>query len=312
MNNRVLKIVAGVLALGAVGVAFLGVKLSQQPPLPPQQLQRSVPPSPSASAVVALHALRAGQAITAADVTVRPIASVPDKGYTALADVVGRVPSVDIDGGEVLKSPQFASSSLASLLRPGERALAVKVDEVVGLGGFAQPGDRVDVLLFVQPSRETGDRSVSRLVIEDARLLTMGESSLLAEESTSSSLTASGPLASSNGSDLNRKNSAESKDKRGNQRSAVLALREADATRLMLASSAGQIRLALRPQGGAIEAKSAASAPTLSLNEVAGAGMATSPIVKSASGKPASTRSGGIIFNEGDKVRTMPTSGGAP
>lgn len=303
MNNRVLKIVAGALALGAVGVAFLGIKLSQQP-ASPRLAPMAAAPALSASAVVAVHALHAGRPIAAADVSVRAIATLPEKAYAALPDVIGRVPSVDVASGDVLKAPHFASGSLASLLHAGERAVAVRVDEVIGLGGFAQPGDRVDVLLFLQPSKETGERSLSRVVIQDARLLTIGDESQLPEDSTSSG-GPSGATPAFGGSDGKAK-PANDKDRRTNQRSAVLALREADASRLMLASSAGQLRLSLRPQAADASASSPATG-NVTLNELTG-GAAPSPALPSLAGpRLASPRRSGIIIHEGDKVRTTLT-----
>ncbi|MEL0027488.1 MAG: RcpC/CpaB family pilus assembly protein, partial [Perlucidibaca sp.] len=55
-------------------------------------------------------------------------------------------------------------SEVARLLRPGERAIAIPVDEVVGGGGFVQPGDLVDVLLFLRG--ENGGKDSAQVVMQ--------------------------------------------------------------------------------------------------------------------------------------------------
>jgi pilus assembly protein CpaB len=76
-------------------------------------------------------------------------------------------------------------ASLANLLTPGMRAVAIKTDEIAGVGGFITPGDRVDVVL----TRDAGDIDetkkaaegaagstiASEVVVESARVLSVGQ-----------------------------------------------------------------------------------------------------------------------------------------
>jgi pilus assembly protein CpaB len=53
------------------------------------------------------------------------------------------------------------------------RAVSVRVDNVVGVSGFAMPGTMVDVMLTGQPSG--GTDSLTRTIIEDVRVLAAGQ-----------------------------------------------------------------------------------------------------------------------------------------
>jgi pilus assembly protein CpaB len=65
---------------------------------------------------------------------------------TSIAAVVGKVPVQDIAEGTAISSSALAQG-FSLQLRPGERALAVPVDELVGAGNRILPGDFVDVFL---------------------------------------------------------------------------------------------------------------------------------------------------------------------
>lgn len=246
MNNNILKVIAGLLALGAVIVAFIGVNLSGK--------QEPAPPAPAAvtqrqAVLVAARDLPAGRPLTAQDVEVQQMeaASAPAGAMADPQQAIGQVGARALAKGEPILLSLVAPDSLAALLSPGERAVAVQVDEVVGVGGFARPGDHVDVLQFTGANRETGDTTFSQVVVRNARILTFGEATQIdtpakggATEATREAMQESGAEAA-----------VQARERRLNLRSAVLALREADATRLMLAANTGQLRLALRPKAEA-------------------------------------------------------------
>jgi pilus assembly protein CpaB len=118
----------------------------------------------------------------------------------------------------------------------------VRIDEVVGLGGFAEPGDLVDVLVFITGTRETNDTTTSSVAVRAARVLAFGDETLLSHTPEASSNTAEQAKQATGVKDVER-----ARDRRLNLKSAVLAVPEQEASRLMLASSQGQIKLALRP-----------------------------------------------------------------
>jgi pilus assembly protein CpaB len=100
----------------------------------------------------------------------------------ALADpkiAVGRVALRDFFRGEpVVESklvPLGKSTGLLSLKVPvGMRAFSVKVNEVVGVGGFIVPDTRVDVVVTTTPSPNAQEK-IAKIVLEDIRVLAVGQ-----------------------------------------------------------------------------------------------------------------------------------------
>ena len=92
---------------------------------------------------------------------------------------------------------------------------------MIGLGGFIQPDDRVDVVLYLaRDQREISDTQ-ARVLLENIRVLAFG-------------------------ANLERREQDESDENTNNARTAVLAVPESDVDRLMLGASKGSLRLALR------------------------------------------------------------------
>jgi pilus assembly protein CpaB len=54
-----------------------------------------------------------------------------------------------------------------------KRAMAVKVDAIVGVAGFIKPGHRVDVLVTLRPSEKQAD-SLTKIVLENIVVLAVG------------------------------------------------------------------------------------------------------------------------------------------
>ena len=101
----------------------------------------------------------------------------------ALADpkiAVGRVALRDFFRGEpVVESklvPVGKTTGLLSLKVPaGMRGFSVKVNEVVGVGGFVLPESRVDVVVTTTPPGKTQQEKVSKIILEDIRVLATGQ-----------------------------------------------------------------------------------------------------------------------------------------
>ncbi|MDD5247392.1 MAG: Flp pilus assembly protein CpaB [Rhodocyclaceae bacterium] len=224
---------AFILVVGAIVAAFLGYRMSTQPP--PVQ-----PVAPTETVVQSLKALHAGEPIRVEDIALKSVPAKPVGSFVASTQVVGQMPMVDIPAGETLTRAQFPSpGNLLHSLHAGERAVAIKVDEVVGLGGFAQPGDRVDVLLYLRGAQEIDNASSAQVVLAGVRLLAYGESTQPAAQ------------APTEGENMAAHAAASAADKVPNRprttTSAVLAIPEASASKLMLAANSGTLRLSLRP-----------------------------------------------------------------
>ena len=108
-----------------------------------------------------------------------PTASRPDGASSDPRQLAGRVALTTLLKGEPILEPRLASSTagsgLAALLPAGMRALAVRVDDVVGVAGFVHPGDRVDVIVTMKPSDASGVPPVSKIILQGIRVLAVGK-----------------------------------------------------------------------------------------------------------------------------------------
>ena len=67
-----------------------------------------------------------------------------------------------------------AGNGLAALIPPNMRAMAVRVDDVVGVAGFIHPDDRVDVLVTLHPTRAGGE-TTSKVFMQNVKVLAVGQ-----------------------------------------------------------------------------------------------------------------------------------------
>jgi len=67
-----------------------------------------------------------------------------------------------------------AGNGLAALIPSNMRAMAVRVDDVVGVAGFIHPDDRVDVLVTLRPNR-AGSEMTSKVFMQNVKVLAVGQ-----------------------------------------------------------------------------------------------------------------------------------------
>nr|WP_031431267.1 Flp pilus assembly protein CpaB [Methylomicrobium agile] len=244
MSSSVLRVFAVILAVGAIAIGYFGYKLSGQPPKPePASVERIAPEGESA--MFAAHDIQAGQVITKDDLTTALVPARPVRSYATGDSLIGRKAGTDIAKGEMVLSSHFPShSQLALSLYPGERAVAVKVDEVIGTGGFIEPGDQVDVLLYLHADQEIGQDSSAQVVLSQVRVLAFGNRLDTPNEQAAAGEGPSGLLEKAKTGEKADKLKKEEPDGK-KSKTAVLAIAEADAPTLLLAESSGRIRLAL-------------------------------------------------------------------
>ncbi|MFO2463378.1 Flp pilus assembly protein CpaB [Pseudomonas sp. 15FMM2] len=244
MNSRVSMILAGLLLVAALLAGYWGLVLSRPPettvapfqaPAPVENTVAAVEDQTRQTVVVLVHDVPANIPLTAADVSLEKLRTAPAGSYTNLDQVVGRIPWRALPAGTWLDDTSFtAGGPLARMIRPGERALAVAVDEVIGAGGQLSPGDYVDVLLFLR--QEAGNEVPSaQIVIPAIRLLSVGDQLGL----TNDGKAAVPPPVTA-------EEKAQQAQRRAAARTVVLAVPEQLLSRLMLATSAGALRLAVR------------------------------------------------------------------
>jgi pilus assembly protein CpaB len=132
--------------------------------------------TPSRTAVVASRDLPAGSIVRREDVkTVNWPGSVVPEGFaTEVGEVVGRGLITEVRVNEpVLQwklAHREAGGGLSITIPEGMRAVAVKVDEVVGVAGFVRPGTRVDVLATVMPGTDRA-QTTTRIILQNVRAL---------------------------------------------------------------------------------------------------------------------------------------------
>jgi pilus assembly protein CpaB len=97
-----------------------------------------------------------------------------------LPGLVGRVAMVDVVQNELVLlgklAPVEGTGGVAALLDPEKRAMAVKVDDEVGVAGFVKQNDRVDLFVTVQ-TEETesgGGEVIAKLVLANTLVLAIG------------------------------------------------------------------------------------------------------------------------------------------
>ena len=102
----------------------------------------------------------------------------PDGSFTDPKVVLGRALLDPVVPDEpILESrlaPKEAGGGLASVIPKGKRAVSVRVNEVIGVAGFALPKTRVDVLMSVNPGGDK-KRSNSKMVLQNAEVLAAGQ-----------------------------------------------------------------------------------------------------------------------------------------
>jgi pilus assembly protein CpaB len=139
---------------------------------------------PTTTAVVAAaNDLKLGTLIAKGDLTTIQIAGAVPKGAVLKPeDAIGRGVISDIYQGEPILenrlAPVGSGGGLAATIPPGMRACAVKVDDVVGVSGFATPGMRVDVLISGNPPGEQNTAATTgpkvKTLLQNIQVLSAG------------------------------------------------------------------------------------------------------------------------------------------
>lgn len=105
-----------------------------------------------------------------------PEGVLPTGAYTDLTDVEGKVSTTSIARGEILVAERFAAhsrgSTLAALIAPNMRAVTVRVDDVIGVGGFLLPGNKVDVLAA---RRDRNQRATAETILTNIKVLAVDQ-----------------------------------------------------------------------------------------------------------------------------------------
>ncbi|WP_243368277.1 Flp pilus assembly protein CpaB [Fundidesulfovibrio soli] len=148
------------------------------------------PQKPMADIVVSRADLPRGAKLDPSSLKMAPYFAdaVPQGSFTDFKDLEGRVLMVPLGGNEPVTSaklfPPGTTGGLEAMVSPGMRAVAVKGNKVMGMGGLILPGSRVDVLMTVDVPSGTvtaegktegkTDSKVTKVVLEDVKVLATG------------------------------------------------------------------------------------------------------------------------------------------
>jgi len=113
-----------------------------------------------------------------------PTGSLPPGAITDIKLLEGRIARGEIARGEpVLESklaPAGTLCGLSSVVASGKRAMTVRVNDVVGVAGFALPGNYVDILVNLAPTNSDlaqNAGSISKIVLERILVLAVAQES---------------------------------------------------------------------------------------------------------------------------------------
>lgn len=108
-----------------------------------------------------------------------PPGAIPEGHFTSLEAIKDRVLLVDLKRSELLLESKLAplgttSGGVAAVTDINKRAMSVKVDDVIGVAGFIKPGDRVDVMVTIEPEGGKQANMMSKMILENVKVLASG------------------------------------------------------------------------------------------------------------------------------------------
>jgi pilus assembly protein CpaB len=181
--------------------------------------------------VVAKQPLRFGTELSAAMLKEIPWpeASMPTGAFHKIGDLLGkgrRVVLTAIEPDEPVLSLKITGAgqraTLSALVKPGMKAVTIRVNDVEGVGGFVLPGDRVDVVLTRQIDKGS---ATTEVVLQNTRVLAVDQ---VADERAAKTTVA---------------------------KSVTLEVSTVEAQKVWLASSVGNLSLLLRKAGDTAESR---------------------------------------------------------
>ncbi len=103
--------------------------------------------------------------------------SLPEGHFTRTEDLNNRIVIATLKKGEPVVEHRLAPISIktggvSAVLESGKRAVAVKGDKVMGISGFVNPGNRVDVLVTLEDPKTKTDKT--KVVLENIPVLATG------------------------------------------------------------------------------------------------------------------------------------------
>jgi len=216
---------------GLLAVFIAQVWLNNQASMQARNMEANKQQVATRTIVVAKEPLRFGTELSAAMLqeVPWPAESLPSGAFTAIKDILSggrRVVLSAIEANEPVLALKITGAgqraTLSALVKPGMKAVTIRVNDVEGVGGFVLPGDHVDVVLTRQLEKGSATTDV---VLQNTRVLAVDQS---ADERASKAAVA---------------------------KSVTLEVDTVEAQKVWLASSVGSLSLLLRKAGETAEVK---------------------------------------------------------
>jgi pilus assembly protein CpaB len=170
--NRTRMIVFAFFALALSGlVAYYAYRMLSNRLAPPTEETVSI--------VVATQKLNLGDRITEQHLRVAawPVANLPEGRFSDPKEIVGRGVIVPMSANEPILDSKLAAkeagAGLGSAIPEGMRAVAVRVNDVIGVAGFVVPGTHVDVMIIGTPAGN--GQMTSKIFLENVQVLAAGQ-----------------------------------------------------------------------------------------------------------------------------------------
>lgn len=113
-----------------------------------------------------------------------PATSMPKGAFTDPQQLGGRVLRTSVLAGEPLSEARLAPAGtlggLSALITEGKRAITVRVNDVIGVAGFALPGNYVDIIVSTETVPDPNAalaraQSISKIVLERILVLAVAQ-----------------------------------------------------------------------------------------------------------------------------------------
>ncbi len=172
-NKRLIVVLAGAVIFGLVAAISVSRYLSNAQGFP----------RGTNKVVVAKVEIPLGTQIIAEQLETAtfPSNATPDGVFDSVEKLVGRVAVVQIAAREPVTdfklAPEGSTGGLSATIPEGYRAMAVKVDDVIGVSGFLKPGAMVDILTVIEPPRDMATKKdpISKIVLQNVKVLASGQ-----------------------------------------------------------------------------------------------------------------------------------------
>ena len=168
-NRRALMMMALAIVLGLVAVVLASRWLLRQTPASANKI------------IVAATDVNLGQRLTPEMLKAIdwPADSLPRGAIRDGSKLVGRVLKTSVLRDEPLSEAKLAPAGtlggLSALISEGKRAITVRVNDVVGVAGFALPGNFVDILVNTQAAATGNENAISKIVLERILVLAVAQ-----------------------------------------------------------------------------------------------------------------------------------------